>query len=41
LAATGLDSGLVVLEAGEAFRMTSRWAWKRPEPTDATAMFPA
>lgn len=41
LAGTGLDSGLVVLEAGDTFRMTSRWSWRRPEPTDASAGLPA
>jgi galactose mutarotase-like enzyme len=41
LAASGLDSGIVVLEEGDTFRMTSRWSWRRPEPTDASAAFPA
>jgi aldose 1-epimerase len=41
LAASGLDSGVVVLEEGDTFRMTSRWSWRRREPTDATAAFPA
>jgi aldose 1-epimerase len=41
LAATGLDSGLVVLEAGDTFRMTSRWTWRRPGQPDPIAALPA
>lgn len=41
LAGTGLDTGLVVLEIGDTFRMTSRWAWTRPGDARQTSASPA